>query len=134
VVFGEGGTSKNEIAAASLMTLLEERWKEGGSSSLGTIGSGYKKIKRPEGVSDEFMRAVEETVAVVQRYFTPSGGSSWPSVAEVVCECFTAADQVYGEDRAKKFAENHRWTEEQLSYIRMYVLTVSNTQTRTVGP
>jgi hypothetical protein len=87
------------------MTSLEEKWKEGGSDSLSTIGRGDKKIKRPEGVSDEFMRAVEETVTVVQRYFTPSGGSSWPSVAEVVFECFTAADQVYGEDKANKFVD-----------------------------
>jgi hypothetical protein len=108
------GASKNETAAASLMTSLEGKWKEGGSTWLSTIGSGCKKIKRPDGVSDEFMRAVEETVIVVERYFTPSGGSSWPSVAEVVFECFTAPDQVYDEDRANKFAENHKWTEEQL--------------------
>jgi hypothetical protein len=103
------GASKNEIAASSLMASLEEKWKEGGLSSLSTLESGRKKIRRPEGVSEEFLRAVEETATVVQNYFTPSGGSSWPSVAEVVLECYIAADQVYGEDRANKFAENHRW-------------------------
>jgi hypothetical protein len=106
--------SKNEVAAASLMTSLEEKWKGRGSSAGGMIENGGKRIKRPEGGSDQFMRAVEETVRVVQRYFTPSRGSSWPSVAEVVFECFTAADQVYGEERANKFAENHVRTEKQL--------------------
>jgi hypothetical protein len=106
--------SKNEVAAASLMTSMEEKWKGGVSSAGGIIENGGKRIKRPDGVSDQFMKAVEETVRVVERYFTPSGGSNWPSVAEVVFECFTAADQVYGEERANKFAENHRWTEEKL--------------------
>jgi hypothetical protein len=96
------------------MVSLEEKWKGRESDAGGTVESVSKRIKRPEGVSDQFMKAVEETVRIVQRYFTPSGGSSWPSVAEVVFECFTAADQVYGEERANKFAENHKWTEEQL--------------------
>jgi hypothetical protein len=61
------GTSKNEIAASALRTSSEEKWKEGGLSAFSTIESGCKKIKRPEGMSDEFLRAVEETVTVVER-------------------------------------------------------------------
>jgi hypothetical protein len=49
-------------------------------------GTG-KKLKQPAGVSEAFWKAVEETVSVVEN-FAPSGGSSWPSVSDVIVECF----------------------------------------------
>jgi hypothetical protein len=82
-------------------------------SAIGTVTlpeDTSMKLKQPAGMSEAFWKAVEETVSVVENYFAPSGGSSWPSVSDVILECFITADQVYGEDGANKFAENHIWT------------------------
>jgi hypothetical protein len=92
--------SRNKIAAASLMASLRENWREGiptATSALVPLSSevggrlleqvspeksSCEKNKRPEGVSDNFLKAVDETVLLVQNYFAPSGGDGWPSVAE----------------------------------------------------
>jgi hypothetical protein len=106
---------KNDVAATSLMSSLVESWEEGGLTVASALRPEPDVGGQPtSGASDSFLKAVKETVLLVQNYFPHSGGSSWPSVAEVVLECFVAADQIYGEDRANKFAENHSWTEEQL--------------------
>jgi hypothetical protein len=93
------------------MSSLEESWEEGGLIVTSTLRPEESVVvgQLTDGASDSFLKAVKETVLLVQNYFPHSGGSSWPSVAEVV-----ATDQIYGEDRANKFAENHSWTEEQL--------------------
>jgi hypothetical protein len=66
-------------------------------------------------MDEAFFRAVDETIAIVENYFSPSGGQGWPSVADVVLECFIATDKVYGEDQANEFAKDFRWKESQLA-------------------
>jgi hypothetical protein len=95
---------------------LSARVVEGeGRLTSGQFYHNNKKLRRPEGMDMSFFKAVDETISVVQNYFAPSGGKSWPSVADVVLECFIVADKVYGEDQANEFAKDFKWKESQLT-------------------
>jgi hypothetical protein len=129
------GASNNGVRSAEkairntlASTAFRESFKSQKSSVIVATGDGRrtsgqlyhgnrssKKLKRPEGMDRSFFKAVDETISVVQDYFAPSGGRDWPSVADVVLECFIAADKVYGEDQANEFAKDFKWKESQLS-------------------